>query len=38
MNTTFQTWLKNYRTRQQVQMMMREIEQMKSAYQMENKQ
>ena len=38
MNTTFQTWLKNYRIRQQVQMMMREIEQMKSAYQKENKQ
>ena len=38
MNTTFQTWLKNYRIRQQVQMMMREIEQMKTAYQMEKQQ
>ena len=38
MNTNFQTWLKNYRIRQQVQMMMREIEQMKSAYQTESKQ
>ncbi len=38
MKTNFQTWLKNYRIRQQVQMMMREIEQMKSAYQMEKQQ
>ena len=38
MNTTFQTWLKNYRIRQQVQKMMIEIEQMKAAYQKENKQ